>query len=139
MNAEGVEVLTAADIFDLAGHDVAYDRTYSVDVTGGFLDLDFTTLRDNSTLSAIVVRTLATPVELLVTATEKAGSDFILQFTAPSGLTEFTLLSSHTLTGFATNPNIPVTFNEVSEGLYQATINSADLEDCHFFVIQYTP
>ena len=139
VNAEGTEVITAVDLFSLVGHDVAYDMTYTVNVTDSVLDLDFITITDNATLSAIVIRTLPTPVELVATATEKAGTDFVIHFTAPPGLTNFSLLSSHTLTDFTPNPDIPVTFNEVSEGLYQATINSADLGECHFFVIQYTP
>ncbi len=53
---EGNRVISALDLFQVAGHDVAYSLPFTANVTDGKLDIAFTTIVDNATVSGILVR-----------------------------------------------------------------------------------
>lgn len=53
---EGNEVISELDLFQAAGHDVAYTRSFDVTVSDGKLDIELSTIIDNATLSGILVR-----------------------------------------------------------------------------------
>lgn len=52
---EGVTVLNDFDIYAVAGHDTAYDQTFSVNVSDGTLNIEFTNEVDNAKVSAIKI------------------------------------------------------------------------------------
>ncbi len=56
VEAEGEPIVTDLDLFAVAGHDVAYDVTATVEVTDGRLDLAFIPSVGDAGVSAIVVR-----------------------------------------------------------------------------------
>ena len=62
VKAEGVNQLTAVDIYAGAGRFTAYDKTFLVKVTDGTLDLEFVNVDDNAIVSAIEVKPYVAPV-----------------------------------------------------------------------------
>ena len=56
VNLEGENVIAGLDIFQQAGHDVAYSQSFDVTVGDGELNIALTTVTDNATLSGILVR-----------------------------------------------------------------------------------
>ena len=55
VSLEGTLVLDNLDIYSLLGHDVAIVRTFTVTVTDGVLDIEFTKILDSPKISAIEV------------------------------------------------------------------------------------
>ena len=55
VNAEEEEVVSNLDLFDVAGHDVAHDVTFTASVVDGSLDLDLISVLDNAKISGILV------------------------------------------------------------------------------------
>nr|WP_264475110.1 malectin domain-containing carbohydrate-binding protein [Salinirubrum litoreum] len=60
VTVEGEEVLTEYDIFSEVGPLTATDKTYTVEVTDGTLNVDFAAINDNAKLSAVKVEQIDT-------------------------------------------------------------------------------
>jgi hypothetical protein len=58
-SVEGIQVITGLDIFSMAGHDKAYDLTFTAEVTNGFVDIAFTGVVDNAKINAIMIQPIA--------------------------------------------------------------------------------
>ena len=55
VTAEGTPVVSNLDIFAVAGHDTAYDKTFPVTVKDGILNIDFVNIVENSKISSIQI------------------------------------------------------------------------------------
>jgi hypothetical protein len=55
VDVEGTRVLSNLDIYDVAGADTAYDRTFTVSVADGTLNINFISVVNNAKISAIKV------------------------------------------------------------------------------------
>ena len=81
---EGDQVLTNYDIFAEVGPLNATDKTYTVEVTDGTLDIDFEATYDNAKISAIKVEDASSKtltIEEAVASYDETGDDTTIEFT----------------------------------------------------------
>lgn len=71
---EGNRVISALDLFQIAGHDVVYSRSFDVTVSDGKLDIELATIVDNASLSGILVRHPEAPASSTPASSRAASS-----------------------------------------------------------------
>ncbi len=119
---EGQQLLTDYDIFADAGALTATERTYTVDVTDGTLNIDFSTTNDNAKVSAIKISAIdeTAPSSDTVFAVNAGGSEY----TANDGTTyqaDMNFDGGNTFsTGSAGTPSDPDIADTTNDVLYQS-------------------